>query len=1118
MVKTRPVTEQARRCSFGNFCARIPAAMLPILLLSAGPATLAAEEIAPVDTVIEGLTLRAIGPAIMGGRIADIEVNPKSPSTWYIAVGSGGVWKTDNAGITWSPVFDEQKSYSIGEVTLDPQNPNTVWVGTGENVSGRHVGWGDGVYRSLDGGTTWTSMGLENSEHIGRILVDPDNSDHILVAAEGPLWSSGGQRGVYRSTDGGETWAAVLSVDDKTGATDLEFHPDDPSIVYAATYERRRTVWSFLAGGPGSGFWKSTDGGATWREITRGLPSANDTLEVGKIGLAVTPAAPDRVYATIEANDGEQGFFVSHDRGESWERRSDYISGGTGPHYYQEIEASPVDADRVYQMDVFLHATTDGGNTFTVLGTGRAKHSDNHALWIDPTAPTHLLAGTDGGLYESFDDGATWRHFPNLPISQFYKVAVSDHSPYYNVLVGAQDLGTLHGPSRTTNVEGIRNQDWYVPYGADGYGVAFDLFDNDVFYQMSQKGNLIRHHSPSKENTSIRPQPAAGEAPERWNWDSPLEVSPHKAGRIFFGSQRLWQSDDRGNSWTAISGDLTSGTNRFTLPVDGRVRSTDALWDLGAMSGYATLTAISQSPLQETNLWTGSDDGLVHSTSDGGRNWNRVTPPALPDGAFINDIEASQHNDNGAFVVADNHKTGDYRPLLFSTNNGGKSWRDISGDLPEDIIVWAIQQDHIEPELLFLAAENGLYVTLDGGEQWHILGAGVPTVPFRDLKLQRRDNDLVGASFGRGVYILDDYRPLRALAAKVRTGGDAAPGDDIALFPVRDAWWYLPSKPGQAAGIPSQGSTAYKTPNPEPGPLFSVYLPALDQTPKEQRREREQELAAAGKDAPFPGWDALKNEATAGKTRYFLEIRDGDDSPVRRIGLEDTEGLQRLTWDMRGDAPDPISFPDGSFRAPWMSDPQGPLLAPGAYSAQLLKVGPRAVERLGSTQSFELRALPTLPEGTDYLATVAFQKELSDAQRQLHAVDEALKEVARESAYLRAAVNASPQSDPALHQSIDALEAEIADLKTLLRGNPARNRLSEALTHSAARRISSAAQAMNTRMPPTATQREDLRLGKLWMSDITRRATALRNDRLAGIKAALRDAGAPYVPGQALSW
>ncbi|EED30452.1 glycosyl hydrolase, BNR repeat [gamma proteobacterium NOR5-3] len=1076
----------------------------------------AAEEVTPVDQVIDGLELRAIGPAMMGGRIADIEVDPQAPATWYIAVGSGGVWKTSNAGITWSAIFDDQKSYSIGEITIDSQNSNTIWVGTGENVSGRHVGWGDGVYRSLDGGKSWTSMGLDKSEHIGRILVDPRDSDHILVAAEGPLWSSGGERGVFRSTDGGKTWSAVLSVDDKTGATDLEFHPGDPSIVYAATYQRRRTVWSFLAGGPGSGFWKSTDSGATWREVTNGLPSKNNELEIGKIGLAVTPADPDRVYATIEANEGEQGFFVSHDRGESWERKNEYISGGTGPHYYQEIEASPTDADRVYQMDVFLHATADAGANFDILGTGRAKHSDNHALWIDPHAPAHLLAGTDGGLYESFDDGASWRHFPNLPISQFYKVAVSDHAPYYNVLAGAQDLGTLHGPARTTNIEGIRNQDWYVPYGADGYGVAFDLFDEDVFYQMSQKGNLIRHHSKSKENASIRPQPAPGDDPERWNWDSPIEVSPHEPGRIYFGSQRVWQSDDRGDAWSAISGDLTSDSNRFTLPVDGRIRSTDALWDLGAMSGYASLTAISESPLKAGRLWTGSDDGLVHGSADGGKSWKNISPPALPKGAFINDVEASQHNENGAFVAADNHKTGDYRPMLFATDNNGKSWRDISGDLPEDVIVWAVQQDHIEPGLLFIAAENGLYVTLDSGKHWKKLGAGVPTVPFRDLKLQRRDHDLVGASFGRGVYILDDYRPLRTLAANLREQGEALSGDSSALLAVRDAWWYIPSVPGQARGIPSQGSTAYKTANPEMGPLFTAYLPAVMKTPAETRRDRERDLAAADKDIPFPGWDTLKDEASAGEARYYIEISDAQGNAVRRLSLDKKAGLQRLNWDMRADAPNAISFPDGSFRAPWMSEPQGPLVAPGTYSAQLLRAGPDAVEALGAAKSFELQALENLPEGTDYLAAVAFQQEVSDAQRQLYAVDAALKEVAADTRYLRAAVDASPQSSPSLQITIDKLEAEVAELKLMLRGNPARQRLSEAMSHSAARRISSAANALNTRMPPPANQREDLRIGNEWMGDIVARVAALRENQLADIKKALADNDAPWVPGQSL--
>jgi len=436
----------------------------------------------------KGLKLREIGPAVMGGRIADIAVNPNDKNTWYVAVGSGGLWKTINSGITWQPLFDAQPSYSIGCVTIDPNNPNVIWVGTGENVSGRHVAWGDGVYKSLDGGKSWQQMGLEKSEHIGKIIVDPRNSDIVFVAAEGPLWSSGGERGLYKSTNGGKTWELTLKIDKNTGVTDVEFDPSNPDILYAAAYQRRRKTWSFLAGGSESGIYKSTDNGATWRKLKNGLPSG----EMGKIGLAVTKANPQIVYATIEAHDKEKGFYKSMDNGESWEKRNSYISGGTGPHYYQEIEASPTNPDLVYQMDVFLHVTRDGGKNFDYLGTGREKHSDNHALWIDPDNGKHLIAGSDGGLYETFDEGTTWRHFSNLPISQFYKLAIDNAEPFYNVVAGAQDLGTLLGPSRTTNSEGVRNQDWYVPLGADGYDCAFDPEDPNIVYMEIQNGLLYR--------------------------------------------------------------------------------------------------------------------------------------------------------------------------------------------------------------------------------------------------------------------------------------------------------------------------------------------------------------------------------------------------------------------------------------------------------------------------------------------------------------------------------------------------------------------------------------------------------------------------------------------------
>ncbi len=534
-------------------------------------------------------------------------------------------------------------------------------------------------------------------------------------------------------------------------------------------------------------------------------------------------------------------------RSRTTSRRNSYISGGTGPHYYQEIEASPVNPELVYQMDVFIQVTRNGGATFEILETGHDKHSDNHALVIDPANGRHLIVGTDSGVYESFDEGKTWRHFPNLPVSQFYKVALNNRVPFYDILGGAQDLGTLHGPSRTMNRDGIRNQDWYVPLGADGYGVAFDPRDPDILYMMWQEGNLIRKDRRSDEGLGIRPQPAPGDPAERWNWDSPLLVSPHNPDRIYYGSQRLWRSDDRGSAWTAISGDLTLGRNRYEQKFLGRTWSVDSLFDHGAMSKYATTTAISESPLQAGVLVVGTDDGLVQVSDNGGQGWTRASAlPGLPAASFINDVEASLHDARTIYVVADNHKNGDFSPYVYESADLGRTWRSISGDLPKGTIVWAIQQDHVRADLLFLGTEFGIYVSTNRGVNWFKLSGGVPTISFRDIKLHRRDNDLVAASFGRGFYVLDDYSPLREIAA----GALAAEG---ALFPVRDAWWFVPYQPGQAPGRPEKGTDDFTTPNPPMGALLTYYLKEAPTTAKEARQASEKTLAREGGGHAVPG-------------------------------------------------------------------------------------------------------------------------------------------------------------------------------------------------------------------------------------------------------------------------
>ena len=1085
------------------------AALIPATALAAAPAS-AAPQAARLDPALiskaaQGLALRGIGPALMGGRIADIAVHPGDPSTWYVAVGSGGVWKTVNAGTSWTPIFDDQPSYSIGAVAVDPSDPDVVWVGTGENVSGRHVGWGDGVYRSRDGGRTWEQAGLGASEHIGKILVDPRDGSTVFAAAEGPLWSAGGERGLYRTGDGGTTWEAVLTVDENTGVTDVEFDPADPDIMYAATYERRRTVWSLLAGGPGSGIHKSTDGGRSWREVTAGLPAG----DMGKIGIDVSGADRNVVYATIEGGPGDRGFYRSVDRGESWERRSSYTSGGTGPHYYQEIEASPHDPDLVYQMDVFIHVTRDGGATFAELGTGREKHSDNHALWIDPADGRHLLAGTDAGLYETFDEGATWRHFPNLPVSQFYKLCLDNTEPFYNILGGAQDLGTLHGPSRTLNMEGVRNRDWYAPLGADGYACTFDPHDPDIAYIQSQQGNLQRVNLRSHELIGIRPLPARGDPPERWNWDSPVIASPHAEGRIYYASQRVWRSDDRGGSWQAVSGDLTRNDNRYELPVAGRVRSVDALYGNTAMSWYSTVTAISESPVAEGVIYAGTDDGLIQATEDGGATWRRAAPlPGVSERAFMNDVKASQHDRATVFVAADNHKEGDYTPYLFESTDAGRTWSPIAGDLPGGIVVWSVEQDHEHPDLLFAGTEHGIYFTPNRGANWILLDAGAPTISFRDLEIQRRDDDLAGASFGRGFYILDDYAPLREMA-------DGALAAGALLFPVRDAWWYVPNTPLQAPGQPTLGTTSFVASNPDFGAVFTYWLADAATTAREERHGAEKAARERGEDIAFPGYDRLRAEALESGPRVAMLVRDAAGDPVRRVMGPATEGLHRVAWDLRRPAPDPVDLSPPGFTPPWAGAPRGPLAPPGDYTVEMALITEDGIERTGASQPFAVKPVPNIDTATDFAAATAFQEETADLLRRARGAAAEIGRTRDRLRHMRAALDETPAAGGELYTRLEAIEARLEGIAARLQGDPAPRRLNEPGAPSILGRIGQVAGGhWGTRQAPTETQRASLATARGGFARVAAALRSLLDDELAGLERDMEAAGAPWTPGR----
>ena len=723
----------------------VPIFLFGLMAGALAPPTLAQDSDTPPDAdpgvnsgLISSLRFRSIGPALMSGRIGDIAVDPVDRSTWYVAACSGGVWKTTNAGVTWQPIFDGYGSYSIGCVAIDPNDRFTIWVGTGENNSQRSVGYGDGLYKSTNGGASFTKVGLGESEHIGKIVVHPRNSDIVYVAAQGPLWKEGGDRGLYKTTDGGKTWDRVLNVSENTGINEVHMDPQDPNILYASSYQRRRHTWVLIDGGPESGIHKSTDGGATWKQINRGLPGGDK----GRIGMAISPINPEVVYAIVEAAEGQSGFYRSSNRGETWTRMSSHVSGS--PQYYQEIVACPHKFDRVYSLDTYNNVTEDGGKTFSPLGEAD-KHVDNHALVIDPNDPEHLILGCDGGVYESWDRGKTYDFKANLPLTQFYKVAVSNEKPFYYVYGGTQDNATQGGPSRTNNSHGIRNSDWFITVFGDGFDPAVDPEDPDTIYSQWQYGGLVRFNRKTETRVDIKPQPEADGPPLRWNWDSALAISPHNSKRIYYGSQILFASDDRGDNWKAISPDLSRNIDRNKLKVMGRVWSVDAVAKNMSTSQYGTIVSVSESPLVEGLIYVGTDDGMVQVTEDGGENWRAISRFGnlpVPEYGYINDIEADLHDPDTVYVAVNNHKRGDFKPYVVKSTDRGRSWQIITSNLPERGSVYALKQDHEKPELLFCGTEFGCFASVDGGGKWLKL-SGLPTIAIRDIEIQQDQNDLI---------------------------------------------------------------------------------------------------------------------------------------------------------------------------------------------------------------------------------------------------------------------------------------------------------------------------------------------------------------------------------------
>lgn len=1055
-----------------------------------------------------GLELREIGPAVCSGRIADVAVDPARPSRWFVAVASGGVWRTENNGTTFEPVFDGQDSFSIGCVTLDPTNANVVWVGSGENNSQRSVSWGDGVYRSRDGGASWENLGLKESEHIGRIAVDPRDPDVVYVAAQGPLWRAGGERGLYKTTDGGASWVKVLEISEHTGVNEVHLDPRDPDTLYASSYQRRRHVWTLIDGGPESTLYKSTDAGATWRKIERGLPD----VDKGRIGLAVSPVDPDVLYAIVEAAQGKGGTFRSRDRGESWEKRSDHVA--SSPQYYNELVCDPRDVDTLYSLDTFTSVSRDGGKTWERLGNHR-RHVDDHALWVDPADTRHVLIGGDGGLYESWDGGAHWDFKENLPVAQFYRVSTDQALPFYNVYGGTQDNNSLGGPSRTIRREGITNDDWFVTVGGDGYEAQVDPTDPNTVYTQWQYGGLVRYDRRSGERIDIKPREAPGEAPLKWNWDSPLLLSAHSPTRLYFAANVLFRSDDRGDSWRAISGDLTRGIDRDQLEVMGRVWEVDAVAKNDSTSIYGNAVALSESPLDENVLYVGTDDGLVHATSDGGATWRRIESfTGVPERTYVSRLEASRHDVDTVYACFDNHKNGDFAPYVLVSRDRGASWTSIAGDLPERDVVYALAQDHVVPELLFAGTEYGLYVTLDHGTRWIELTGKLPTIAVRDLEIMRREDDLVLGTFGRGFWVLDDYAPLRAASLEALQ----APAK---LFDVRPAPLYIEaSRLGNRDGHGSQGSTYFSAENPPFGAIVTYHLAEGFQTRAERRREAEKEAREAGETSPYPDYDALRAEDQEEEPLVQVVIRDSAGDVVRRVPGPRGKGLHRVAWDLRWPERTRARLDAEGEGEPWSSPDEGPLVLGGTYSASLEAVVDGVTTALAGPVAVEVvpLGLATLP-AADRAEVLAFQHDVTELRRAVRAAGAVADEALSRLRLARVAVREAPAADPALLVRLQALDDSLSAQLVLLNGDRTLSGRDQAAPTSIRERVENVADSqMRTTSAPTRTERDAIRYaGAAFGSLLADLRRAIEGD-LAEIERELERAGAPWTPGRLPVW
>ncbi|MCD4696323.1 MAG: hypothetical protein K8S16_08805 [Bacteroidales bacterium] len=1052
---------------------------------------------------VSGLKFRSIGPAFTSGRIADFAVNPSNFSEYFVAAACGHIWKTTNNGTTYKPIFDNQGAYSIGCLKMDPHNANVIWVGTGENNHQRALGYGDGVYKSVDGGKSWKNIGLKESRQVGMIAIDPRNTDIVFVAAEGSAWGPGGERGLYKTIDGGENWEKVLEISEHTGVNNVVIHPHAPDIMFATSEQRRRHVHTKIGGGPESAIYKSVDGGNTWKKLSSGLPD----VDKGGMGIAISPVAPFPVYVIIEAAMDKGGFYRSLDIGESWEKMSDHSSSG---QYYNEIYCDPVNPDKVYSMETVSKYTLDGGKTWKNIGNND-RHVDDHAFWVDPSDTKHFIIGGDGGVYESFDNGEHYIHKTNLPVTQFYRVAVDNTEPFYWVYGGTQDNSSFGGPSRNLNNDGVASGDWVTTLGGDGFWQAIEPTNPDIVYSAYQYGNIYRFDKKSGESINIKPRERKGEETYKWNWNTPYFISPHSPTRLYMAANKVFRSDDRGQSWTVISDDITAQIDRNTWPVMDRYWSVDAVVKDVSTSLYGMAVTLEESPFKEGIIYVGTDDGLIRVTEDNGENWRKIESfPGVPENTYVSDILCCKFCDHLVFASFDNRKRDDFKPYILKSNDKGKTWESIAGNLPENGTVHSIVQDHKNPELLFAGTEFGVFFTVDMGKIWTQLKSGIPTVAVRDIAIQERENDLILATFGRGVYILDDYSPLRKFNKELM--------DTTAfIFPVKDALMYVQKRRG---GYGS-GSNVYIAKNPEFGATFTYYINESPKTLKQQRRKEEKELIKDKKPIPVPGLEELRAEKNEVKPHLIFTITDENGKVIRKLSEDIGEGINRVNWNLRFPGTRPVNINDGKYNPTSMGG-SGMFVLPGKYYVSISQVVRGEVTELAGPEPFIVKSLDnsTLP-AEDRAELVAFQEKMSELYRVISGTESLTEDLMDRVRHAKQAAQRTIGTTTEFMAKIEKAESQLDEILWKFNGQEPKASYEENLP---------AIPSINGRLrsiiwvhwrstsPVTQTQKDIFEILKEEFPPVLEEVKLIYETSLPEIEAELEKLGAPWTPGRIPVW